>query len=64
MIEKIRHFIADPAHRQKVATAGRARYHALFNEQIIARYITEVAFGEIKESDYPWPTLVSPGAQK
>ena len=36
--------IDDDAYRQALAKAGRHRYHALFNEQIVARYITEVAF--------------------
>ena len=59
MIAQIRRLIGDPTTRQKIAEAGHARYHDLFNEQIIARYIVDVAFGSLKESDYPWPTLVS-----
>jgi len=62
LVEQVKRLIADPAYRQMIGRNGRARYHQLFNEQIIARYVLEVAFGTIKESDYPWPTLVSPDA--
>jgi len=59
LIEQIRRLIGDPGRRQALATAGRARYHALFNEQIVARYIVDVAFEKLREGDYSWPTLVS-----
>ena len=59
MIAQIRRLIGDPVTRQKIAAAGRTRYHDLFNEQILARYIVDVAFGTLKENDYRWPTLVS-----
>jgi hypothetical protein len=57
---QIRRLVADVDYRQALAKAGRDRYHALFNEQIVARYITDVAFGTLRESDYPWPTRFSP----
>ena len=62
LIENLRKLIADKPYRQALAAAGRARYHALFNEQIVARYIMEVAFGTLRESDYIWPTLFKGGA--
>lgn len=57
---QVRRLIADVDYRQALAKAGRDRYHALFNEQIVARYIMEVAFGVLRESDYSWPTLFLP----
>ncbi len=57
LIEKLKRLIADPEHRQRVAAAGRARYHELFNEQAVARYLVDVAFGRLNPADYPWPTL-------
>lgn len=47
----------DTAWRRHLARCGRERYHALFNERIIARYVVEVALGTVNGSDYPWPTL-------
>lgn len=46
-----------PKIRQKIAAAGRARYLALFNEILIARYIEEVAFDRLSEGTYEWPTI-------
>ncbi len=59
MIEKLRLVLSDDAQRQRIAAAGRRRYHELFNEQIIARYIVDVAFGTHNATAYAWPTLVS-----
>lgn len=56
----VREFKADPAHRMAVAAAGRAKYHALFNEQIIADYLVKAAFGSVNPADYSWPTLYRP----
>ncbi len=60
LTQKVRRLLQEPAERQAIAKAGRERYHALFNEQIVARYITEVAFGLLRPSDYTWPTLFYP----
>lgn len=49
---------AAPGERQAIAAAGRARYHALFNEQRVARYIEEVAFERLASEGYEWPTLL------
>ena len=57
MIEKLRRLIADPDYRQRVAAAGRRRYHDLFNEQAVARYLVDVAFDRLDPAAYPWPTL-------
>jgi len=57
MVEKLRRLIEEPDYRRRLAAAGRAHYHALFNEQVIARYIVEVAFDRLDPAAYPWPTL-------
>ena len=59
MIEKLRAVLGDGARRQRIAAAGRQRYYELFSEQIIARYIVDVAFGIHDATNYAWPTLVS-----
>ena len=55
----LRRMIADPASRQAAAAAGRARYHALFNETRVARYVLGVAFDNHNPADYEWPTLIA-----
>ena len=58
LVAQVRRLVADTAYRQQLAKAGRERYHALFNEQIVARYVVEVAFGTLDPAAYPWPTLI------
>lgn len=55
----VRRMIAEPAARQAAAAAGRARYHTLFNETLVARYVLEVAFDCHNPADYEWPTLAN-----
>jgi hypothetical protein len=57
LLEKLRKLAGDPTYRRSVAAAGRARYHALFNEQAVAKHIVDVAFGRLDEKATPWPTL-------
>jgi hypothetical protein len=54
----VRRLLADPAERQAMAARGHARYHALFGETQVARYIVDVAFDTHDPGDYEWPTLV------
>jgi hypothetical protein len=54
----VRRLIEDPAWRRAVASAGRARYHDLFNEVVIARYLVDVATGTHDAARYEWPTLI------
>jgi hypothetical protein len=56
---QIRRLMAEPALRQAIAAAGRARYHALFNETAVARYVVDVAFGTHDPKHYEWPTLLA-----
>jgi hypothetical protein len=55
---QLRRLIAEPAARMAMAAAGRARYHALFNETRVARYVVEAAFGAVDRAAYEWPTLI------
>lgn len=57
MVERIRHLKGDAPARQALAGKGRTRYHALFNERVIAKYMVDAAFGTIREADFPWPTI-------
>jgi hypothetical protein len=57
LAEKTAKLAGDPAYRRRVATAGRARYEALFNERTVAAYILDVAFGRCDPLAIPWPSL-------
>jgi hypothetical protein len=59
LIAHLRRMIDDPAWRQALAAAGRARYHALFNEICLARYVVDVAFDSHDAKAYEWPTLIA-----
>lgn len=50
----IARYKADDGQARKVAAAGRAKYHALFDCTLIARYIIEVTLGR-KVSPVAWP---------
>jgi hypothetical protein len=54
----VRALRADAPQRQAIAAAGRARYHALFNETRVAQYVMEVAFDAHDPGRYEWPTLI------
>jgi len=64
LVEKIRWLIADPSARRRLAESGRRRYHALFNERAVARYMVDAAFGTFRAEDYPWPALSSSEAPR
>ena len=55
----VRTMLADPARRMAIAAAGRARYHALFNETRVAEYVLGVAFDAHDPGRYEWPTLIA-----
>ena len=59
LVERIDTLSRDPARRMAVGAAGRARYHALFNETRIARYLIDVALDRCDPADYEWPTLIA-----
>jgi hypothetical protein len=54
----LRRLAADPAARCALAAAGRARYHALFNETLVARYLVDMACGTHDPKNVEWPSAV------
>ena len=61
LAEKLRYFIAHDDERRAIAEAGHAKYHAIFNERLVARFIEEAAFGRKLSPDYAWPTTIYGG---
>ncbi|MES1990546.1 MAG: glycosyltransferase [Pseudomonadota bacterium] len=61
LAQKLRHYLAHDDQRRAVAEKGHAKYHALFNERIVARFIVEATFRRHVERDYAWPTTVYGG---
>ncbi len=55
----LRRMKAEPAWRAALAGAGRLRYHALFNETLVAGYVVAVAMGTHDPKHYEWPTLIA-----
>lgn len=56
LLVKIRHFLANDNELRAVAKAGWSRYHSVFNERLVAKYMVEVATGERLSESYAWPT--------
>ena len=57
LYRKIDYFRKNPEDRMAVAEKGWKKYHELFNERLIAQYITDLMFDEFDAKNYPWPTL-------
>ncbi|HEY5211194.1 MAG TPA: glycosyltransferase [Stellaceae bacterium] len=55
LTEKIRDAVAHPERRQLIAGAGYAKYHRLFNERVVARYLMDFAFDRADATRYGWP---------
>lgn len=51
---KVVKYAGDPAAARRVAAAGRARYHALFNAARVLRYIAETVFAAPYSEPYEW----------
>ena len=58
LAEKVLRYAADPEARRRIAAAGRARYHALFNAARILRYIVDTVCGTEGASAYEWSSEV------
>jgi hypothetical protein len=58
LLEKLAFYKNNPAERMRVAKNGHDKYVKLFNEQLTAKYICDVLFGEINKDDYVWANLV------
>jgi hypothetical protein len=41
-----------------VAEKGWKKYHELFSETLIAKYMTDLMFDEFDPNNFPWPTIV------
>jgi hypothetical protein len=61
LAQRLRYFLTHDADRQAVAARGHAKYHALFNEQIVARFVVEATFGRVSADTYAWPTEIYGG---
>lgn len=56
--ERLRYFLKNDGERQRVARNGHARYHALFSERLVARFVEEVTFDRALSEGYAWPTEI------
>lgn len=61
LASRLRYFLAHDDERQAVARKGHAKYHAIFNERLVARFIEEATFGRHAAADYAWPTAIYGG---
>ena len=57
LYRKIDYYRKNPEERMAMAEKGWKKYHELFNERIVAKYITDLMFGEFDPSNFPWPTI-------
>ncbi len=55
---KIDYYRRNPEERMAMSEKGWKKYHELFNERLIAKYIADLMFDEFDAKDYPWPTIV------
>ncbi len=58
LVEKLLYFQGDDAARQKVAAAGRARYHALFSGERTLKFMLETLFEQPYSEPYEWASEV------
>ena len=58
LYEKITFYKTHTKERMNIAQRGWEKYHRLFNEKVIAKYVTDLLFDTFHSEDYPWPTLV------
>ena len=54
LAEKILHYQAHDAERAAVASAGRAKYHELFNGARVLKFMVETMLGESYSEPYEW----------
>lgn len=58
LVEKILRCHADDSLRAAVASAGRARYHSVFNGARVLKYMVETMCGETYSENYEWSSEV------
>ena len=56
LLEKVLYYKKNDKARKEVAKNGYEKYHAEFNERLIARYIIESTFEQNYSYEYQWPT--------
>ncbi|PKQ08332.1 MAG: hypothetical protein CVT73_07670 [Alphaproteobacteria bacterium HGW-Alphaproteobacteria-12] len=55
---RLRYFLKNDGERQRIARNGCERYHAVFSECLVARYIEDVMAGGPLSENYVWPTAI------
>jgi hypothetical protein len=56
LLEKVLYFKHNDKQRMEIALQGWKKYHSLFNEKLIAKYIVETTCNLPLTEDYAWPT--------
>ena len=56
LLNKVVYYKKNEGERQKIAEAGWKKYHACYNEKLIAKFIVETALGQTLSENYAWPT--------
>lgn len=55
LLEKVRHYQQNDTARKCIAEAGWKKYHACFNERLVAKYMVERTCGAALSENYAWP---------
>ncbi|MBO5643304.1 MAG: glycosyltransferase family 1 protein [Kiritimatiellae bacterium] len=58
LAEKVLYYAANPEKRRKIASAGRKRYHLLFNSARVLRYIVDTVYETDNAKEYEWSNEV------
>ncbi|MEQ8267442.1 MAG: glycosyltransferase [Parvibaculum sp.] len=58
LADRLRYFLKNDSERQRIARNGYERYHAIFSERLVARFIEEAAMGRPFSEDYAWPVEI------
>jgi hypothetical protein len=62
IVEQVERLARDGAARKALARKGRQRYFALFDSEILTKYMLDVVLGEHDGRAYEWPTICRPEA--
>ncbi len=54
LVEKVLYFNAHDEERGRIASAGREKYHKLFNGERVLKFMIETMFGETYSQPYEW----------
>lgn len=61
LVQRFRYFLGHDDERQAVAARGHAKYHAIFNDRLVAQFLVEATFELLDDEDYAWPTTIYRG---